>query len=1052
MKKFLSLFFIILAGLVFINYNQPADASLFLPYCDQPPDGIGKTPPDCNVGHSVSLTCEVNAVYDAYNIFIGWDIIVNAQTSPAEKTLIQGSWSNGLGAGDSISTHYTDSYNYSRFQSAHISDPVPTINVGASVDVPYHVGDAQCNAIGEKPPGEPPVPTGTISATPNPCLIPSGGLNCTSYITWNTTNVSSARVLVSANNGPESLFKNQLSCSNQSCPSAFITPAPDFYDFRLYDYSSGFKGQLLDSVRVTAERSSPPDQIPTGNIDSAECTLSGGSITGWAVDLDSPGASIKIQIYRDGPKGQGGIFVGEYTTDVLRPDVNTALGISGNHGFNISPIPSQFRDGQLHYVYIYGININSSSPDGLLSGSPKPLQCPEQPVCPSAASFKVVLASSTIKVGNKTLAIAPSGWSGGSFVSSSGAVSLGAVVDGTAEVVGVGVGTANISGLNWTASNGAKGCDLGNAKITVDPASNGFISADPNTLKLCIGETTGQTTITAGTNTYAEVRVYGAEGLPDGQVFFTLLSHETKTVTTGKWVKQGTRFEVVAPLEGGKVLASLTINVQYVSCEPTTPSVDLKAVNPDGSLTDGPVSISVGGSVPLEWISENVDSCIALGGWSSDTGPQGKGNSGPVFSSKTFTVECYGGGGTVRDSVSVNVILPVNGPRVDLKYVYPDGSVTDGPVSVQANTAITLRWTSEYAQNCLSTGGWTQSKAVSGEQSGIVVTKSGDFEMVCFGHGEARDTVRVNIAICPAGQSCGGGGGGGPVSSAVYNTSTASNSGLAVACGQLLSTWTIPNSVVDGFRMYYYSDENNAWERLWDIPYSSAQKIGNGVNERFFYRFSPPAGELTKLFRYRLYTYVGGSEFPPNSDTLGSPIATTWPCEADFDGSNKDIVKIRNISLDYDIRKDQDSNVSPAVPIIVMDKIGFSINVLNSGEVDYSGDIVVDDDMLNLQRPTGGWEAKVDCDNECTLKSTEYNPVARRLTFVLSPRGGQTLAGGGVEIWKITFSAIAKPETGVDNTFRIQNTAYINGLTTPLLKTPKILVLPADAPTIKEIQ
>ncbi|MFV0535332.1 MAG: hypothetical protein ACK5MR_17020 [Cumulibacter sp.] len=62
----------------------------------------------------------------------------------------------------------------------------------------------------------------------------------------------------------------------------------------------------------------------TGSTDNSKVTL-----TGWTIDKDSPNESGNVAVYRDG-KG-----LGWQPTNVARPDVNKAYGVSGNHGFKI---------------------------------------------------------------------------------------------------------------------------------------------------------------------------------------------------------------------------------------------------------------------------------------------------------------------------------------------------------------------------------------------------------------------------------------------------------------------------------------------------------------------------------------------------------------------------------------------------------------------------------------------------------------------------------------------------------------------------------------------
>jgi len=96
--------------------------------------------------------------------------------------------------------------------------------------------------------------SGTIAASPNPCVVPAGANTCTSYITWSTQGVKHARVYVvdSHKKGKEEQeFGTSLSCEGEKCRAPWIEKGR--YVFTLYDYSSGHRGSALATVTVTGE-------------------------------------------------------------------------------------------------------------------------------------------------------------------------------------------------------------------------------------------------------------------------------------------------------------------------------------------------------------------------------------------------------------------------------------------------------------------------------------------------------------------------------------------------------------------------------------------------------------------------------------------------------------------------------------------------------------------------------------------------------------------------------------------------------------------------------
>jgi hypothetical protein len=126
--------------------------------------------------------------------------------------------------------------------------------------------------------------------------------------------------------------------------------------------------QKIASINPMSTTPPPTNNAPVGTFD--EIRLSDGVIRGWSYDPDATSASNQIHIYIDGAAGAGGTLLTGAATNVLRSDINSAFGITGNHGVEFT-IPSQYRNGVSHSVYIYGIDTSNSAVSTLLSGSPK---------------------------------------------------------------------------------------------------------------------------------------------------------------------------------------------------------------------------------------------------------------------------------------------------------------------------------------------------------------------------------------------------------------------------------------------------------------------------------------------------------------------------------------------------------------------------------------------------------------------------------------------------------------------------------------------------------
>jgi hypothetical protein len=116
------------------------------------------------------------------------------------------------------------------------------------------------------------------------------------------------------------------------------------------------------TVNVSAAGSKTAAPVLAGYFDSISTS---GTIGGWTLDKSAPSASIGFSVYVDGPIGSG-TLIGSGTTNALRSDVNTSLGVTGNHGISWQ-IPSAYLTAA-HSYYLYGTNGGSTL---LLINSPR---------------------------------------------------------------------------------------------------------------------------------------------------------------------------------------------------------------------------------------------------------------------------------------------------------------------------------------------------------------------------------------------------------------------------------------------------------------------------------------------------------------------------------------------------------------------------------------------------------------------------------------------------------------------------------------------------------
>jgi hypothetical protein len=121
-----------------------------------------------------------------------------------------------------------------------------------------------------------------------------------------------------------------------------------------------------DSAVLTV---TPPPAVGTFDaVDAPTC-----KVIGWAYDPKNPSTSIDVHVYKDGAYGVG-TMVTTCATNVSRSDVNSAYGITGNHGFDCA-LPASYAGTGAHNLYIHAIDTGVAGPNNVINGSPKSLTC-----------------------------------------------------------------------------------------------------------------------------------------------------------------------------------------------------------------------------------------------------------------------------------------------------------------------------------------------------------------------------------------------------------------------------------------------------------------------------------------------------------------------------------------------------------------------------------------------------------------------------------------------------------------------------------------------------
>ncbi len=99
-------------------------------------------------------------------------------------------------------------------------------------------------------------------------------------------------------------------------------------------------------------------------------------------------------------------------------------------------------------------------------------------------------------------------------------------------------------------------------------------------------------------------------------------------------------------------------------------------------------SVTSGGSATLTWSSSNANSCSASGSWSGTQPTSGSQSLTNLYATSTYALSCSGSGGSVSQSVTVNIVPPLTPPDTT-----PPSAPTNLLATATSSSEIDLSWT-----------------------------------------------------------------------------------------------------------------------------------------------------------------------------------------------------------------------------------------------------------------------------------------------------------------------------------------------------------------------
>ena len=198
---------------------------------------------------------------------------------------------------------------------------------------------------------------------------------------------------------------------------------------------------------------------------------------------------------------------------------------------------------------------------------------------------------------------------------------------------------------------------------------------------------------------------------------------------------------------------TLADSITVTTIDSVVPAVTLEQkihTEDESAWSEDHATIEEGDHIHFRWNSMNTDSCVGSAFYTGgETSGVNYNNAEPsAGSSRTYTVNCFGEGGVVSDSIIVT--KPVPAPTVTLKRKYK-GSWGEDDVTIKAGDRIDLKWSSTNADSCSGSGPGFSASATSGYDWFIdepTIGNSSTYTVTCTGEGgSGQDSITITTEV-----------------------------------------------------------------------------------------------------------------------------------------------------------------------------------------------------------------------------------------------------------------------------------------------------------------
>ena len=182
------------------------------------------------------------------------------------------------------------------------------------------------------------------------------------YPTWSIANTSIARL-----NQTTPRCVTGYTCPSPTTDVAGVAGGTTLLSAEYTD-ALGNRYERVANITVIAPVTNSSELAKViGYADVIGCDIIGG----WAINQNNPSAQTVIHIYDEVDNFRS--MIARVETTGLRPDVNTAYSVTGNHGYTINT-PASVKDGRNHKISVHGVGDNMV--EAILTGSPQTITCP----------------------------------------------------------------------------------------------------------------------------------------------------------------------------------------------------------------------------------------------------------------------------------------------------------------------------------------------------------------------------------------------------------------------------------------------------------------------------------------------------------------------------------------------------------------------------------------------------------------------------------------------------------------------------------------------------